>query len=125
MAVELKNGIELDFSTKKYGTGQRGTWCLFNVKAEQGSNRITVWASNAEEASQYTTGRIKSIESVRYGNKKGNDGKWYPDVSVHATIEGVDADKMNKASAYDKFMANAGDFMDIPAGSPEDGLPFT
>jgi len=119
--VEVKVGQELDFSTKKCGQGQRGAWCLFNIKADKGSNRITIWATNAEDASNFTSGRVKSVDSIRYGAKKGTDGTWYPDVSANCTIEGVDSNAVNKSNAYDKFMAGASEFMDIPEG---DALPF-
>ena len=91
-AAEVEEGALVDCTGAKSGTSQSGhPWFLVPVKAEEGYNKLTLFASNAEECFGAHYVKIKKISRVTVTSRKANDGKFYMDTNVTAKCEPLNA----------------------------------
>lgn len=92
MAVTVKEGDEISLEFAKSGESKNGNgmWYKVEVRGSKGSDRIDVWADNAEEAVNFRSGRARVVH-ISSAKKSANQwqGKWLPTVSINAKLEEV------------------------------------
>ena len=107
MSVKVKVGNIYPTLNKRTGVGQQGKpYLLFQVKAEKGTNRITVFATNPDNAAVQNaeTVRIKAISDCVLNARQYNN-QWYQEYSVNAELEAVNASKKEAEDfAGEKFV---------------------
>lgn len=88
--VKLEIGKEYSISEAKKGESAKGPYFMFNVKAEKGYDKITVWASNPSEASGFSgSAKVVKIEdvSITATKKQSPQGeKWFTNYNVTAKL---------------------------------------
>lgn len=105
--IELKLNEPLLATRQKTGTSQHGDWELISVKEENGKKTMTIWTTNAPSGvTEGGTFAIESIDSVKYGSRKGQDGKWYDDFSIRARVKPLE----NAAGAFSELPGGNDDF---------------
>ena len=88
MAVSVKVGDV--YPDIKVGVGAKGAWGNVTVKAEKGSDRITVWFSNAVDIPEGTFAvQIDEILEVKQSAHQYN-GNWIKDYMVNAKVHAVE-----------------------------------
>lgn len=138
MSVAVKKGLVLDVKERKTGIAKESgrPWCMFIVRGEKNSkDTVTLFATNAEEASYYTQAKVGNIQDVKKSARRRPDGQWETQVTVTAHIDGMNETAVRDRDAYRSFAEQVNDapvptqddFMDFTKaadfGDP-DGLPF-
>lgn len=109
--VEVREGMMIPLTDAKSGTGAKGDWFLVPLKAEKGSDRITVWALNPQKAKTLVKcAKVARIGSVKLSARQYQD-KWYPEYSVNAVLE---QGEVSEQEAFEAIMREVND----------DDLPF-
>ena len=100
--ISVKVGEVYECTNKRCGVASRGDYMLFEVKAEKGSDRITIFANNPRDKGMKECSRVKvlNITEVTQTKRQYND-KWYPNYNVYAELEPI----MAAEKKFDEFMA--------------------
>lgn len=87
-AAEIEPDAMIDCREAKHGKSNTGKdWFLVPVKAEEGYNKLTLFAANASDCIGARYVQVKKILRVSVSSRKANDGKWYTETSVTAKCE--------------------------------------
>jgi len=89
--VEVKVGTVINEGGFREGTSSKGPWAFAELKAEQGYDKIKVWAENPNDIAGAMT--ITEILSVKITNRKyQKDGvdKWATEYNVQAKLAKAD-----------------------------------
>ena len=106
-AAEVEEGALVDCTGAKSGTSQSGhPWFLVPVKAEEGYNKLTLFASNAEECFGAHYVKVKKIIRVSVTSRKATDGKFYMDTNVTAKCEPLNAQQSEHFEISDDPLAD-------------------
>ena len=92
--VAVNIGTIIKKETLKDGVKQDGSkWLFGTVNAEQGYDRITVWAANPDDVSRDSDLEVSVITGVKISNRKykAKDGseKWATEYHINAKLEKV------------------------------------
>lgn len=108
MSVVVKAGETYPAKDFRTGTGAKGAWALFKVKAEKGYDTINIWASNPEGLANAAGLKIKRIEAVEVKSRLDEKtNRWYKDYNVTAELvktEDVRFGEKDQAKNEDDFV---------------------
>lgn len=105
--VQIKSGDTIRAESVHTGTSSNGDYFLCRVKAEKGRDCITVWNNDGFTCQEGESVRINEIQSVKFGQRKYND-KWYPDVSIVASLSSVEPQK-NEGAGFSELYGGDGE----------------
>ena len=84
--VEVKVGGEIPVTVAVTGKSGKGPYWKVNVCAEKGYDKISVWATNPEEAGKIVgMAKVVGIQSVKLSAHQYQN-KWYTDYTVNAKL---------------------------------------
>ena len=111
--VNIKTGETIKGKSRS-GVSSKGEYFLIEKKAEKGYDKVTVWASNPGDVQGATAVKVAKINDISFGHRQNKqDGKWYPECSVHAELTAVEVAKEDKATTKDYWMQAPDDVKDI------------
>jgi hypothetical protein len=84
--IELVTGQEIPVGDALKGNSNRGPYFKTSVRPEKGKDRIDIWATNPEEAINFTgMAKVVEIQKVKKSAHQYN-GRWYDDYTVEAKL---------------------------------------
>ena len=125
--IELKTGEVYTAARARSGESEKGPWQFVTVKeisksGKEGRKEILIWVENkpvpSEAGGKF---RIKTLRSVKFASRKGNDGEWHEEVNVSADIEAVMSVSDAVTSGIDVYPPASTTFAEM---TDEDELPF-
>ena len=86
--------------TKSFsGTNVNGDWLLIKHKWEGTKDTLTIWATNAKEAKNFTgAAKVKDIYTA-YPHHEQWNGQWYTTVEYRVALEQAEQGAINAAQA--------------------------
>lgn len=99
--VEVKVGTILkDF---KSGTSSKGPWAVAEVKAEQGYDRIKVWAANPNDiAGGMIVAEILSAKITNRKYEKDGQERWATDYNIQAKLAPIEEQQVEGFERIDE-----------------------
>lgn len=120
--MTIREGQILPCNGKKVGRNANGReYMLFQVWAEKGFDKMTVFAANVEDVKDSVIVKVKKIETVSIVTKKTSQGKWLKDVNVYCILEPQE----NPNRTYDQFMGGPDAEKEFAKGGGDEDQDFS
>lgn len=92
MSINIKIGAVYPATDFRSGSGAKGAWAFFKVKAKKGYDQVNVWAANADGLSYAPAFKVEAITNVELKSRLDErTQRWYKDYNVTAKLSPAEA----------------------------------